>query len=324
METAMKRTFGIRILLSLVFLIALVLSAESGVKTLKAKKITAGKAPKIDGKIDKIWKKAKRLKISVKGDGEYDINTKVLYTKKHVFFLFEWKDKTESLNRFYTFKKGKWKKMKGNEDRFNLAWDINGNIKDFKTKSCQVLCHKGEDESVMKTGGPKEKADLWHWKAQRTNPVGYADEQFIQHISDAQGHETTGRRSDQKNKGGYSNNWDKAKNRPIYMSTGKSGPVLLKTKAKKVDGNTVFKEGTIAPREVLERAEGSRGDIMAKAIWKKGKWILELQRALNTGHDDDIQFTDLKKDYFFGIAVHENGDGEKHATTKEAVKLQFK
>jgi hypothetical protein len=48
--------------------------------------------------------------------------------------------------------------------------------------------------------------DLWHWRAARSNPVGFADDQFI----------TAGRLSD-SGRGAYATNWDGEKKQPRLM-----------------------------------------------------------------------------------------------------------
>jgi len=51
---------------------------------------------------------------------------------------------------------------------------------------------------------------------------------------------------------------------------------------------------------------GSRGDLTIGAVWNNGKWTAEIARKLNTGSDDDIQFTDLLKEYLFNVAQFDN------------------
>lgn len=302
--------------------VSLLTGSVLGKDVVVAKKVKT--PPSMDGRQDKVWKKAKRVKIIL--PGKYTVTAKAVYTDTDLYLLFQWPDKDESLNRVYAFKSGKWAKQKGNEDRFNILWPIEDSIKDFKNKGCQIACHqnKDTDEESMNTNRPGERGDLWHWKSQRTNPVGYADDQFLGHEVKTDDHETTGRLADSKKSGSYAGNWDDKTKRPKYtFSKGKGGPVLLKSKAKKVADGQGFTAGMVVPREVLERPKGSRGDISAKGIWKKKKWTLELGRALNSGQKDDVQFTDLSRPYYFGISVHNNAGGSNHATSK-VVELQFK
>ncbi|MEE8403487.1 MAG: ethylbenzene dehydrogenase-related protein [Candidatus Hydrothermarchaeaceae archaeon] len=292
---------------------------------LKARKVDKG--PVIDGKPDKIWNKVRPIKMKlVEGDKGFNVtaSAKAMYTDTDVYFLIRWKDPTYSQNRVYEFDGTQWEKRKGNEDRLGMLWDINGNIKDFKTKGCAILCH--EEGKYMKTNAPSERADIWHWKAQRSNPVGYADDQMLTDIKKKKGHEETGRVADKKEGGSYSSNWDEEAKWPknMFKDMAKSGPVLLKAHMVKITKASTFAKGAILPREVLSRPVGSRGDIEAKGIWKKGAWTLEIKRALNTGHDDDVQF-DPSKVYYFGMSIFDNGDGKEHAIAKEtAYTLIFK
>lgn len=331
----MKRLTGGLVIL-MVFVLVAAGSAWSGEVEVPVKKITEAQAPKIDGKVDKIWDKvrAKKVTASEGPQGEIKISVKALYTDSHVYLFFRWPDKTKSLNRLYEFTGTEWKKVKGNEDRFNLGWDINNNIKDFPTKGCEAACHKeegkkGEKEKVtFKTDGPDQKLDIWHWKAQRSNPAGYADDQWMADVLKQKGDETTARGSDAKTAGSYSKNFDKKAKRPKYTAKPgvKLGPTLLKKEAVKVTDATKFKAGNRLPREVLAKPVGSRGDIEAKARYARNRWTLEMKRARDTGDKaHDVQLTDPGRPYYFGISVHDNQHESEHSyTAGTALKLMLK
>jgi hypothetical protein len=293
-----------------------------------AKKVTEG--PVIDGKVDKPWDsvKATKVMLSEGPQGDVEVSFKVLYTAKDVYFLFQWPDKTDSLNRLYEFTGSEWKKVKGGEDRFNLMWDINNTVKDLPAKGCTVLCHKQGKEVILKTGGPGERMDVWHWKAQRSNPVGYADDQWLGHELKKEGDEETARGNDAKTAGGYADNWDKENKRPKYtVREGvKPGPVLLKKDAVEITGSARFKAGDRLPREILEKPTGSRGDLEARGVWDKGRWTLEIRRARDTGDkENDVQFIDADRPHYFGISVHDNaGDDEHSHSGQTALKLLLK
>lgn len=277
------------------------------------------KAPKIDGKVDSVWSKIRSTKIMVEEGkpGKVKVSMKAMYDDQFVYFLIQWADKTMSQNRVYEFKGGQWKKRKGNEDRFGILF--NNNIPDFPKSGCESACH-GEG-TYMGTEKAGATGDIWHWKAQRTNPLGYADDQSIQDKVKIKGHEKTARKSDKRSGGSYKANFDKNKKQPKFIGAGMGGPVLLKAVAKPFKGGA--KEGTIAPREVLARPVGSRGDIDAKGVWKNGRWTLELRRKLDTGNKDDIAFKPGGST-LFGIAVFDNGGGVKHSYQKGVTKLILK
>lgn len=51
---------------------------------------------------------------------------------------------------------------------------------------------------------------------------------------------------------------------------------------------------------------GSRADLTMGAVWNNGKWTSEIARKLNSGNDDDVQFTDMSKEYLFNVAQFDN------------------
>ncbi len=64
------------------------------------------------------------------------------------------------------------------------------------------------------------------------------------------------------------------------------------------------------------------GDIPAKMVWKDGVWTTVLWRKLSTGSQFDVQFSDLKKEYAFGVSVFDNTQ-VRHAYTPGVLKLKF-
>jgi hypothetical protein len=292
-----------------------------------AKKVTA--APVIDGKLDKVWDSVRVTKVTASDgpQGAVEISIKTLYTDNDVYVLLQWPDKTMSLNRMYELSGTEWKKIKGNEDRITMMWDIGNTMKDFPAKGCTAACHKEGKEVSLRTNGPGERLDIWHWKAHRTNPAGYVDDQWLGNEVKKNG-EATARGNDAKTSGGYVDNWDKEAKRPklTFKEGVKPGPVLLKKDAVEIKDYGKFKAGDRLPREVVEKPAGSRGDVEARGVWDRGRWTVETRRTRDTGDKDhDIQFTDAGRPYFFGSAVHDDGDGEEHSHTgTTALKLLLK
>ncbi|MCP4753947.1 MAG: hypothetical protein GY866_23940 [Proteobacteria bacterium] len=127
-------------------------------------------------------------------------------------------------------------------------------------------------------------ADIWFWKACRTDPLGFADDK-IQKLS--------------------------VEKLPKSMKlTSKSGrTTYLKRKGdqgKPAYRNTLYIEykGDTAPHFINQFPRGSRADIWAKGIWANGEWTIEFGRKLNTGHKDDVQF-EIGKLYPFGVSRYE-------------------
>jgi hypothetical protein len=291
-----------------------------------ATKIGAADAPQIDGKLDKAWDRvrASRVRVAEGSIGKVEVTMKAVYTDTDVFFLFQWPDKTMSLNRTFEFDGKEWKPTKGDEDRLSIMWDINNNLQGFQRRGCADLCHQKEKKFFLATNAPGERADLWHWKAQRTNPVGQADDQhLVDELSDG-----TGRRTDAQTSGGYASNWDKEARRPKYTFKDgvKPGPVLLQKDAVEVKDPGAFKKGDRLPREVIAPFVGSRGAVQAAATWERGRWTLELKRSRATDDKDhDVQFADAGRPYHFGLAVHDDSGEDEHSHTGTTVyRLQLK
>ncbi len=297
------RTRGITLFTVIAFCLSIALgttAATAADTALTAVKVPTG--PALDGKDDPVWTQAKATTIPVSGGtaGDRDVTARALYPASEVFFLFQWKDANESLNRLLEFDGKEWKKVKGNEDRLSVAWEM-GTVAGFKDNGCMASCH-GDKKHV----GAGEKLDLWHLKGSRSGPVGQMDDQFVDQEK---------RKGDAKESGGESDNWDDAKKAPKY--TWKGAPadprILLKSDAVEITDYSKFKAGDRLPREVLVPFVGSRGDVSARAVWANGMWTLEVKRALNTKNADDVQFSEMTKGYNFAIAVHDNDGDENHS-----------
>lgn len=209
---------------------------ESNVLT--AKKVVKG--PVLDGKVDAIWKDAKTIKITVAGganlpNGSTEVTLKAIYTDSDIFFLAQWRDKTQSYQRSPWKKQtdGSWLKLtdpndKGGdsnkyyEDKFAMLWNIN--IAGFESAGCMVACHAGEPGKAFGnkyTNNPGELGDIWHWKSVRTGPVGQVDDQYLDSTRyDKDKSPEAGRKSDPKSGGGYVDNVSDDKKGPKFGAKG--------------------------------------------------------------------------------------------------------
>jgi hypothetical protein len=87
--------------------------------------------------------------------------------------------------------------------------------------------------------------------------------------------------SDALKSGGSLSNVNKAKDGPAFIITGEQVPVDTSKLAK----------GAVIPPSILAPWVGLRADIQAKGVWKDGKWVIVLLRALDTGNEDDLVLT---------------------------------
>lgn len=162
--------------------------------------------------------------------------------------------------------------------------------------------------------------DLWHWRANRSNPVDLADDQVVAEarLSDA-------------GKGMYATNWDGDKKLPRLMfDTVKAGHAALKwddLKAGKItqdsayalrediaapfDPNRAWSEGDTLPRRIVRLGDGSRADIkvVGKARWTDGFWDVTLSRKMDTGNRLEDKIMVDRGVYQVAFAVHRQATG---------------
>jgi Ethylbenzene dehydrogenase len=162
-------------------------------------------APTIDGTIDALWAESPILEFStavpeVTGDvfrgytGNIipSVKLRSVYDAENIYFLAEWDDPTESLQRglwYFDPTSKKWAQEKGSydfdkatngnvtkrdpfyEDKAAMLWNIGGSVKDWNSATCYKSCHTGlpaaDGSSRHYTNYATEKIDMWHWKSVR-------------------------------------------------------------------------------------------------------------------------------------------------------------
>jgi hypothetical protein len=253
-------------------------------------------APRLDGSgSDAVWKNAPEFKVQAK-DGP-ELSFRSVYTSDRVYMLISWLDETESVKKkMWRYDGEKWATLKeqrvyepkptnSDEDRLSIHWSINDSIKSFAEKGCLVLCH---DKILTATQEPdlhERREAAHHGDAKGEGNLNYAD-----------------------------NKTDDGKPKFMHRDSTGSSYFLKKEDVILIDYlKATFKKGDTIPGYVLARPKGSRGDVDAQGVWKDGRWTLEIGRRLVTtdkGHD--VQFDDLKKTYYFGIAVFDNDGSNVH------------
>ncbi len=162
--------------------------------------------------------------------------------------------------------------------------------------------------------------DLWHWRANRSNPVNLSDDQLVAEarLSDA-------------GKSMYATNWDGEKKLPRLMfDAAKAGHAALKwddIKAGRItqdsayalredisapfDVNAQWKEGDTLPRRIVRPGDGSRADIKVagKARWDNGFWDVTLSRKMDTGNRLEDKILADRGVYHVAFAIHRQASG---------------
>jgi hypothetical protein len=226
--------------------------------------------PKIDGLVnDSAWQKTPGL-ITYDNTQELPITIKSVYNDSEIFFLVIFPDLDESrTHKSWVWDAGRDIYTVGfdREDTFIFKWNMEAKPVDLSIYA---------DNSY--------KADIWFWKACRTDAAGYADDKI--HL--------------------LSPKEDRLA-REIISRTGKRMFLLRESdkgeSAYKIDLVSEY-QGEILPRYTFNKPTGSRNDVKAKGTWQDGRWTIEFGRKLITGNQDDIQFTPAQK-YLFGVSRYE-------------------
>ena len=331
-------------LLVLTLILAYATSSQAKAMPLVSVKVDA--PPKLDGSgADAVWQKARPL--TAQSEDGPEITIRSVYTKDRLYFLISWKDATESINMDKWVYDGKrwgikqeirWEDedpWEADSDRLCFQWPMRDEalIRKFADKGCAVLCHKPEKENKMFTSTPDQLSDIWQWRASLTNPLGYASDGFLDHTNlsrkderDADKRINAAHKWDDLGPGGMAPVRNKEGEGPKWMpGTSLQEPFLIKGQEVPLDMSKI-KKGDAIPGWVLARPKGSRGNIDAAAKYDKDEemWVLELSRKLLTGDNaHDVQFDDLSKTYYFGMAVWENDRLYGHTRVKKPFGLTF-
>ena len=277
-----------------------------------------------------------------------EVSIRSLYDNDYIYFFVQWDDPTKSLE-YQPWVKGAdntWQRLMDidqtghentyYEDKLGIYWNINA--EGFETKGCGIACHMADSEGkvahvIQASPGRKftrlegETIDLWHWKAVRTGLAGQLDDQFVDSNIDPVENKDWGKHGDHSTGGGYRDN----------ITDDMTGPAMGTRLWNDVDGYAIgpndqvlfydtFKPGNRIASVLAEPFTGSRGDISAAAVWKDGRWSLEFKRKRVTSGEnadiEDIQFSDLSKSYYFGIAVFDNSQ-INHLYSESVLRLNF-
>lgn len=243
--------------------------------------------PSLDGKANE-WSGVSGIMVKVvpaaQGDtkayqGEVEVDLKAAVNGDMIYFLAQWPDSTKNdTHKTLTWDKEKdgYVEGKDREDRLALKFDMGG------------------DFTACMLSGEQYKADVWHWKAWRSQGAGLAQDKM--HIFSSE-------------------KIPKAKMHPaqngkeIWIARPADKGDELYTSQKPLDN-----VGDVIPRYVPNtNVTGSVADVKSAATWADGVWTLELSRKLDTGHDDDLKF-EKGKQYNAGAAVFDHTGDDHHST----------
>ncbi len=323
-------------------------SASADDYTLTAVKASA--APTLDGMAnDAVWASAPAIAITTHkganfgGTGGTTGTMKAAYKGDTLYIMMQYKDATLNYQRAPYQKQadGSWKKLKDPgdkggdnnvyyEDKAALIWDINESIFGFAKRGCQMSCHSGEPGKPYGNKYTEEEGelgDIWHVKSVRSLSVGYIDDQYLDHMRyDPKTAKGAGRHGEPKTGGGYENVALKDGKPELMnkngMAANKGGTYWLPASEAAPFDDSKFVAGDEVASIKVSRKIGDAGDILAGAKWADGVWTIEMARKLTTGSKTDVQFDDLGKKYYFGVATFDNAQ-VRHAYQDKPIKLVF-
>lgn len=295
---------------------------------------------------DPAWARAQPLKVELSGGanlvgGETTGTLKAVYTADMLYMLVQYKDPTHSVRRipFQKQADGSWKQVtdpqdKGGdnnlvyEDKWSIIWPIDNSIKGFEEKGCMAVCHEGQGKPYgnMYTPGEGQIGDMWHMKSMRTIPMGYVDDQYLDHTRyDKEKSPNAGRKSDPGTQTGEYTALKLVNGKPPFMNRdakpANAGGTYYIKRGDEVPFVDTFKPGDELASHISNPLVGDRADIKAVNKWENGVVTTVLSRKLNTGSKFDVQFEPSKR-YPFGFAVFDNAS-VRHATTDDALFMVF-
>lgn len=228
------------------------------------------------------WAGISGITVPLEGQGGVAmVELKAALRGDRIYLLAVWRDASENI----LHKPYKWdpaaaayKKTNEMEDRFAVSLRMAGEF------------------SNNKIGGGEFTADVWHWKASRSNPAGIAhDKMWRVSLSPFD----------------KAREWQTADGRRVYLArTSDAGDRLYKPVKYDVKQDEVMNR-----YEVNLNPQGSIADIRAKGVWRDGTWVLEMSRALDTGHDDDAVIP-ANGTIEIAVAAFDNVMSEKHSVSQ--------
>lgn len=305
-------------------------------------------APALDGVgTDAAWASAKPLTVKLSGGanfggtGETTATLKAVTSGDMIYFMLQYADPTQSLRRgpYQKQADGTWKKLsdpndKGGddnvyyEDKWSIIWNINDSIAGFNQNGCAVLCHVGEGKPFGNKYASKEGelGDMWHLKGSRNGVNGQVDDQFVDHTRyDPKTSPNAGRKGDPG--GSDYRSFSLVNGKPEFMNKdGKAanagGTYYIKDGDQVAFDDGKFKAGDEVASYIVLKLLGDRGDIQVAYRWNSGTYTYEVARKLVTGSKYDVQFNNMDRTYYFGVAAFDNAQ-VRHAIQFEPLKLVF-
>jgi hypothetical protein len=244
--------------------------------------------PVVDGVAeDGVWRDAQRITTAARralppNEGsETEVELRSVHSATHIALLVRWRDETEDAT---AHKPWTWNASK-------QAYEEGAEREDMLSVG---FAHTGEFQTNM-LACPDSVWDVWHWKAVRTNPQGFAMDRTHRYSTT----QLAGKAAEHRSPSG----------RSIWIARPEDAgdAVERKQPAPAAHG------ADVVAQFVAGTPTGSAADVQAKGAWRDGWWTLELVRRLDTGHADDTPFVRGGRT-LFAVATHDRTGAMDRAT----------
>lgn len=258
-------------------------------RVLKAKKVK--QLPTVDGVTDSAWEAIAEMELLCFGaEQQTPVSLKACHDGKTLCVWASWPDADASETyKLWTWSDEQQKYLAGKEkeDRFAIEFPISERF-----DACML-------------GGTPYVADVWHWKAARTNGAGRADDEW--HQVSVTPFEVNGSAANE-----FPDSGPDAKT-TLYMMRVKDRGQLptLEVPAPAAKG-----EPTVQRYYHQEVSEG-QADLRAKGIWKDGRWTVEFSRALKSSNSKEDKGFQAGRNYPFAVAVFDKASDAAHQTSPQ-------
>ncbi|MEW6219919.1 MAG: ethylbenzene dehydrogenase-related protein [Thermodesulfobacteriota bacterium] len=255
---------------ALPFLLVILLCPASGLADQTLAAAWTGIPFQVDGEArEPVWRAATAVRTVDKVAG-IPMELSAAYNGVDIAILVRFPDEAPDV----THKSWRWNKTLGIYDVGNDREDV------FVIKWAM----EPADADLSLTADRPYRADVWYWKACRTDPMGFADDKL--------------------------DVLDTEPARDAVLLTSASGRTMYLHRVED-DGPPAYRptmpvgfQGEQVPRFVGQVPGGSRSDVRAKGRWQKGFWTVELSRRLDTGQPDDVHLQ-VGRQARFGVSRFE-------------------
>lgn len=259
-------------------------------------------APTLDGSADDAaWASATPITVTLTRPIEPNkgattkATLRCVRTDREIYFLVEWDDPTQDVSHkswVWNAQKNAYEEGPDREDMFALAFE-----------------HTGEFNPDM-LAGVESVWDVWHWKAFRTNPQGYA-------MDKTHGYMRSTPPTESKAKEHIARDGS-----PVWIARPEDAGDTVETKQPAPTSH----QGDRVPQYIPGKPTGSAADVKAKGAWRKvegsagGRWTLELSRKLDTGNAGDDTAFEVGETYKMAVSAFDRtGDMDKASSLIELV-----